>query len=68
MSCNPCTHQCEEGRTCPARVAKVGQRWPAAEPLPRTRWYLPELAGALLLVATVMLAAFVAGVFVAIFN
>ena len=25
---------CNQGRNCPARVAKVGQRTPAAEPLP----------------------------------
>jgi len=70
MSCTTtgCNHQCAEGCTCPARVAKVGQRWRAADPLPSGRWYLRELAAAMLLVAAVMLAAFVAGVFVAFFN
>jgi len=68
MSCNPCTHQCAEGRTCPALVAKVGQRWRAADPLPSGRWYLRELAAAMLLVAAVMLAAFVVGVIYSILH
>ena len=32
---------CNQGRDCPVRatpVAKVGQRMPAAEPLPRATW------------------------------
>ena len=31
---NCCDYDCNQGRNCPARVAKVGQRTPAAEPLP----------------------------------
>ena len=31
---NCCDYQCNQGRNCPARMAKVGQRYPAAEPLP----------------------------------
>jgi len=68
MSCNPCTHQCAEGRTCPARVAKVGKRWHAADPLPSGRWYLRELAAAMLLVSVAMLAAFVVGVIYSILH
>ena len=31
---NCCDYDCNQGRNCPARVAKVGQRTPAAEALP----------------------------------
>lgn len=36
MTC--CNYDCEQGRDCPARVAKVGQRIPAATPLLPSRW------------------------------
>ena len=39
MSC--CDYNCIQGPDCPVRaaaVAKVGQRTPAAEPLPTTTW------------------------------
>ena len=35
---NCCDYDCTQGRDCPARVAKVGQRMPAADPLPRRTW------------------------------
>jgi hypothetical protein len=31
---NCCDYNCEQGRNCPARVARVGARYPAFEPLP----------------------------------
>lgn len=31
---NCCDYNCNQGRNCPARVARVGARYPAAEPLP----------------------------------
>ena len=31
---NCCDYNCNQGRNCPARKAKVGQRYPAPEPLP----------------------------------
>lgn len=31
---NCCDYDCNQGRCCPARIGKVGQRYPAAEPLP----------------------------------
>ena len=55
---NCCTQDCNQGRHCPARVAKVGQRIPDAEPLPPITWrdYLPDLARAMLLtIASIML-------------
>lgn len=56
MTC--CNHDCNEGRDCPARVAKVGQRMPAPEPLPPITWrdYLPDLARAMLLTIASMTA------------
>lgn len=35
---NCCDYNCHQGRDCPARVAKVKQRIPGAEPLPDGRW------------------------------
>jgi len=35
---NCCDYNCNQGRDCPARVAKIGQRAPAAEPLPPSNW------------------------------
>lgn len=42
---NCCDYQCHQGRDCPARVAKVHRRTPAAEPLPPVEWrdYLRHL-------------------------
>lgn len=37
---NCCDYDCNQGRDCPARVAKVGQRYPCAEALPAST--LPE--------------------------
>lgn len=31
---NCCDYDCNQGRNCPARVARIGQRYPAAAPLP----------------------------------
>lgn len=59
-----CTHDCGEGRTCPARVAKIGQRMPGPEPITGTSWrdYLPDLARAMLLVVGVIVISVVATV------
>jgi len=62
MSCDEycCNHGCNQGRSCPARVAKVGQRYPAEpKPLRPVSWhhYLKDLARAMLLVTLVMLLA-----------
>lgn len=35
---NCCDYDCNQGRECPARVAKVKQRVPAAELLPPSTW------------------------------
>ena len=35
---NCCDYGCNQGRDCPARVAKVGQKSQAAEPLPESVW------------------------------
>jgi hypothetical protein len=62
MSC--CNHDCNQGSDCPARVAKVGRRIHAAEPLPPSTWrhYLKDLARAFLFTAAVMtLTGFAAG-------
>lgn len=32
------THGCNQGRDCPARVAKIGQRIPTLDPLPPSTW------------------------------
>lgn len=34
---NCCDYNCTQGRDCPARVASVGQRYPAAERLPDSK-------------------------------
>ena len=31
---NCCNHNCNQGRSCPARVAKIGRRGHAKEPYP----------------------------------
>jgi hypothetical protein len=38
MSCPPCTKDCEQGRRCPAKVARIGARWHGAEPFPPGAW------------------------------
>lgn len=47
---------CDCPSTCPARVAKIGQRTPGPEPITGTSWrdHLPNLALAVLLVAAVI--------------
>ena len=54
---NCCDYDCNQGRDCPARVAKVGQRAPAAEPLPPSTWRdrLEYAAWAALFVVTALL-------------
>lgn len=53
-----CNHGCNQGRNCPARVARVGIRMQAAQPLPPATWrrHLKDLARALLLVIFALLA------------
>lgn len=55
------SHGCNQGRDCPARkaavVAKVGQRIPAAAPLPPTRDHLRAMARWALVSCVAMLAA-----------
>lgn len=47
---NCCDTDCNQGRDCPARVAKVGQRMPAPDALPPITWrdHLRDLARAIL--------------------
>jgi len=52
---NCCDYQCDQGRNCPARVAKVGQRYLGPDPIPASRGYLKDLARAMLLVFLAML-------------
>jgi hypothetical protein len=59
---NCCDYNCTQGRNCPARVARVGARYPAAAPLPPSS--LPRLLkkaawAMLLLIYTGLLAALV---------
>ena len=35
---NCCDHDCNEGRDCPVRVARIGRRDYDREPLPPTLW------------------------------
>lgn len=52
-----CNHGCNQGRDCPARVAKVGQRMQTHEPLRGSPWrrHLKDLAAAMLLTMAVIL-------------
>lgn len=52
-----CNHGCNQGRDCPARVAKVGKRMQAAKPLNGSPWrrQLKDLARGFLLMLAVML-------------
>lgn len=54
MSCN---NDCNQGRDCPARVAKIGRKNYDREPLPPMRWrdYLTDLAWAMLACILVMI-------------
>lgn len=40
MNCCDSYGNCNQGRDCPVRVAKVGQRMKAADPLPASTWRL----------------------------
>lgn len=57
---NCCDYDCNQGRDCPARVAKIGRKIGrsdcADEPLHESsrKHYLKDLAGALLLTLAVM--------------
>jgi hypothetical protein len=35
---NCCNYDCNQGRECPVRVAKVGQRMRGPDPLPNSIW------------------------------
>lgn len=54
---NCCDYNCNQGRDCPARVAKIGRKDHAPEPLPRSLWRerLVDLARVMLVVILVML-------------
>jgi hypothetical protein len=59
------TYGCNQGRNCPARVAKIGRKDHAKAPLPASPWraYLRDLGRAMLVVVCtwlIGLAAFVA--------
>jgi hypothetical protein len=38
MNCCDDYGNCDQGRNCPVRVAKVGNKMPAADPLPSSTW------------------------------
>lgn len=60
-----CNHGCNQGRDCPARVAKVGKRMHAKKPLNGSAWrvYLKDLARSMLIVlAVICISAAVVGV------
>ena len=52
-----CNHGCNQGRNCPARVAKIGRKDYGKEPLRGSAWrrQLRYLASAMLLTLAVML-------------
>lgn len=52
-----CNQDCRQGRDCPDRVAKVGQRMHGPEPLRGSMWrvYLKDLDRSMLIVLAVML-------------
>lgn len=62
---NCCNHNCNQGRNCPARVAKIGRKDYAKEPYPPSSapryikraatWALIGIAAALSAAATVLL-------------
>lgn len=55
MTC--CNHNCNQGRDCPARVAKIGRKEHGREPLRGSAWrrQLRYLAGSMLACLAVML-------------
>ena len=57
MNCCDEYGDCRQGRDCPARVAKVGNRMHAKNPLrgPSWRMYLKHLARSMLIVLAVLL-------------
>lgn len=65
MNCCDEYGECRQGRDCPVRVAKIGQRMHGPDPLPPSTWrrYLRDLGRAMLAVICTWLigaAAFVA--------
>lgn len=62
---NCCDYECNQGRDCPARVAKVGQKMQAAEPLPASVWRR-QLKRLVYWMLAVVLASLVAGLNLAI--
>lgn len=62
MDC--CSHNCNEGRNCPARVAKIGRKYYAKEPYPPSpaprcikraaKWVLIGIAAALFAAAVLV--------------
>ena len=62
---NCCDYECNQGRDCPARVAKLGQKMPAAEPLPASIWRR-QLKRLVYWMLAVVLASLVAGLNLAI--
>jgi hypothetical protein len=62
-----CNQDCNQGRDCPARVAKVGRRTQDRDPLPPSQFrrYLPDLARAALYTLVVLFTAAIALTFLA---
>lgn len=60
MSCDEycCNHGCNQGRDCPARVAKIGQRSRAYDYVPEPGWRrnIKHLATWMLITIAMMLA------------
>lgn len=56
---NCCNKDCNQGRNCPARVAKIGRKDHAPAPLPASPWraYLKHLARWMLICVAVLFAA-----------
>jgi hypothetical protein len=54
---NCCDYDCNQGRDCPARVAKIGKKMPAAKPLTpsASKVYLRYLAKWMLVYVVAML-------------
>lgn len=53
---NCCDYECNQGRNCPARMAKIGQRMHGPDPLPPSAWrnQLQHLARWLLVCVAVL--------------
>lgn len=62
MNCCDEYGECNQGRNCPVRVAKVGRKDHAAAPLPASFWrvYLKHLAKCMLICIAVLFAAAIA--------